>query len=91
MLLGQSAWAFVDGFRFLSFVRKRRNSPPGTYTPFAAVVIPCKGVDAGFDANLDRFLNQDYPDYQVVFVVATAEDLAYQNCTNGWRRRLRPA
>ena len=42
------------------------------------MVIPCKGVDAGFDANLDRFLNQDYPDYQVVFVVATAGDLAYQ-------------
>ena len=67
------------GFAFCSLVRRRRNSPRGSYTPSAAVVIPCKGVDAGFDANLDRFLNQDYPDYQVVFVVATAEDLAYQN------------
>jgi cellulose synthase/poly-beta-1,6-N-acetylglucosamine synthase-like glycosyltransferase len=78
LLLGQSAWAFADGFRFLSLVRRRRNSPRGSYAPSAAVVIPCKGVDAAFDANLDRFLNQDYPDYQVVFVVATAGDLAYQ-------------
>ena len=79
LLVLQSAWAFVDGFRFRNLVRRRRNSPRGRYTPFAAVVIPCKGVDAGFDANLDRFLNQDYPDYQIVFVVATTGDLAYQN------------
>ena len=63
LLLGQSAWAFVDGFRFLSLVRRRRNSPRGSYAPSAAVMIPCKGVDAAFDANLDRFLNQDYPSY----------------------------
>ncbi len=79
LLVLQSAWAFVDGIRFRGLVRRRRNSPRGSYAPSAAVVIPCKGVDAGFDANLDRFLNQDYPDYQVVFVVATARDLAYQN------------
>jgi len=78
LLLGQSAWAFVDGLRFLSLVRRRQSSPRGSHTPSAAVVIPCKGVDAGFDANLDRFLNQDYPDYQVVFAVATTRDLAYQ-------------
>jgi len=78
LLLGQSAWAFVDGLRFLRLVRRRLNSRAGSYTPFAAVVIPCKGVDARFDANLDRFLHQDYPHYQVVFAVATAEDLAYQ-------------
>jgi cellulose synthase/poly-beta-1,6-N-acetylglucosamine synthase-like glycosyltransferase len=78
LLLGQSAWAFVDGLRFLSLVRRRLNSPRGSFTPSAAVVIPCKGVDAEFEANLDRFLNQDYPDYQVVFVVATTKDLAYQ-------------
>lgn len=46
--------------------------------PSCAVVIPCKGEDAGFDANLQRFLNQDYRDYQVAFVVASASDRAYQ-------------
>jgi cellulose synthase/poly-beta-1,6-N-acetylglucosamine synthase-like glycosyltransferase len=78
LLVLQSAWAFIDGIRFLSLVRRRRSSLQGSYTPSAAVVIPCKGVDAGFDANLDRYLNQDYPDYQVVFAVANAADLAYQ-------------
>ena len=79
MLLAlQSAWALVDGIRFLRFVRKRRTAPLETFSPFAAVVIPCKGVDAGFEQNLGRFLNQDYPNYQVVFVVATAQELIYR-------------
>src|SRR5271169_1024282 len=90
LLLGQSAWAFVDGLRFLSLVRKRRSSPRGDYTPLAAVVIPCKGVDARFDANLARFLNQDYPEYQIVFVVATAEDSAYQSLHERLATRLGP-
>jgi cellulose synthase/poly-beta-1,6-N-acetylglucosamine synthase-like glycosyltransferase len=78
LLVLQSAWALVDGIRFLRLIRRRRNTPLGSYAPPAAVVIPCKGVDAGFDANVDAFLNQDYPDYQVVFVVATTADRAYQ-------------
>jgi ceramide glucosyltransferase len=78
LLVLQSAWALVDGVHFLSLVRRRRSSPPGSFTPFAAVVISCKGVDAGFDENLDRFLNQDYPEYQIVFVVATEEEAVYQ-------------
>jgi cellulose synthase/poly-beta-1,6-N-acetylglucosamine synthase-like glycosyltransferase len=90
LLLGQSAWAFADGLRFLSFVRKRRSIPRGNYTPLAAVVIPCKGVDAGFDANLARFLNQDYPDYQIVFAVATADDRAYQNLRERLATRTGP-
>jgi cellulose synthase/poly-beta-1,6-N-acetylglucosamine synthase-like glycosyltransferase len=77
LLLGQSAWLLGDGIRFLRLVRRRRSCPPGRYTPSATVVIPCKGVDAGFDANLECFLNQDYPDYQIVFVVSTSTDLAY--------------
>lgn len=79
LLVLQSVWAFVDGIRFLGLVRRRRDSPPENYAPAAAVVIPCKGVDAGFDANLTGFLNQNYPDYQVVFVVATRKEVAYKS------------
>jgi cellulose synthase/poly-beta-1,6-N-acetylglucosamine synthase-like glycosyltransferase len=79
LLVLQSAWAFVDGLCFLRMIRRRLSSPRETFAPSVAVVIPCKGVDAGFNANIDAFLNQDYPDYQVVFVVATPGDLAYQS------------
>lgn len=79
LLVLQSVWSWVDGRRFLRMLRKARNAPPGSHTPPAAVIIPCKGMDVGFGENLDCFLNQDYPDYQVVFAVATAEDRAFQS------------
>lgn len=78
LLFVQSAWSLVDGYRFLRFVRRRRSRPVGNYAPPAAVVIPCKGVDANIESNLDRFLTQDYPNYQVVFVVAAPSDPAYK-------------
>jgi ceramide glucosyltransferase len=82
LLVLQSLWAFIDGLRFLRFVRTRRvrsgrGQPAAHFTPAAAVVIPCKGVDAGFEQNLNCFLEQDYPAYQVVFAVADMDDAAY--------------
>ena len=90
LLIGQSGWSFVDGVRFLRFVRRRRACPPGDYSPFAAVVIPCKGVDADFDGNLERFLRQDYPDYQVVFAVATTADLAFHKMHERLEKQVAP-
>ncbi len=77
LLVLQSAWALFDGFRFLGLIRRRLSLWQDGTTPSAAVFIPCKGVDAGFEANVDAFLKQDYPDYQVIFIVATPEDPAY--------------
>ncbi|HTS71840.1 MAG TPA: glycosyltransferase [Terriglobia bacterium] len=79
LLVGQSAWAFLDGLRFLRQVRGRRLTPLGNLALPAAVVVPCKGVDTGFDSNFDRLLNQDYPDYWIVFTVATEYDAAYSH------------
>jgi cellulose synthase/poly-beta-1,6-N-acetylglucosamine synthase-like glycosyltransferase len=76
LLALQSIVALRDGYRFLRFVRKARREPPGSYRPFAALIIPCKGIDADFDANLRCFLAQEYPSYQVIFVVASESDPA---------------
>lgn len=78
LLLLQSAWALVDGYRFLRYVRRSRQAPLGTFTPPAAVIIPCKGVDPDFELHLSRYLAQDYPQYQVIFAVASKSDPAYQ-------------
>jgi len=78
LLLFQCVWSLLDGIRFLRLLRRSRNTPARTYTPSAAVVIPCKGMDAGFEANLERFLSQDYPDYRVTFAVAAVDDEAYR-------------
>ncbi len=77
LLLAQSVLALLDGYRFLRYVRRSFRQPLPDYTPPAAIVIPCKGLDADFELNLSSYLHQDYPEYQLVFVVASENDPAY--------------
>lgn len=75
----QSLVALRDGSRFLEFVRKRLGEFLPAYTPRVTVLVPCKGMDegnegSGLRGNLRALLEQDYPDYEVVFIVAEARD-----------------
>lgn len=76
-MLVQSVASLADGYRFLRFVRASRRHPPSDFTPLATVIIPIEGLDPGFEQNLWRYLEQDYPRFQLVFVVASEEDAAY--------------
>ena len=78
LLALESLWSFLDGRRFLRLVRRSLEQPPGSYQPPAAVIVPCKGLDPGFEGNLSAFLAQRYPNYQLIFVVASEEDPAYR-------------
>ncbi len=63
--------------RFAQYVRERRASDlPGDFTPKVSVILPCKGIDPGFDENIEAVLSQDYPDVEFVFATATADDEA---------------
>lgn len=77
LLAVQSAVSLREGFRFLRFVRRSRRQPPGNYLPRVAVMIACKGVNADFELNLSRYLTQDYPNYQVILIVASEKDPAH--------------
>jgi cellulose synthase/poly-beta-1,6-N-acetylglucosamine synthase-like glycosyltransferase len=44
--------------------------------PKVSVIMPCKGTDLGFEENLQKLLNQDYPNWDLHFSVATESDLA---------------
>ena len=78
LLTLQSIVALRDGYRFLRFVRKARGAPPGDYSPYSALIIPCKGVDSDLEDNLRQFLSQDYPKYQVILAVASPNDPAHE-------------
>lgn len=54
----------------------RKQASPSSYLP-ASVILPCKGLDPGFDENIRSLLQQDYPDLELLFVVATADDPAH--------------
>jgi ceramide glucosyltransferase len=76
LLALQSLVSLLDGYKFLSLVERRQETSSGNWFPSAAVIIPCKGTDADLQANLTSFLDQDYPAYQVLFVVAEESDPA---------------
>lgn len=44
--------------------------------PPVSILKPLKGVDPGLAESLETFLTQDYPNYEVIFAVAEAEDPA---------------
>lgn len=53
-------------------------APWGPWRPKATVIVPCRGEQRGFVENVAALLDQDYPDYEVLFVVDSREDPAWR-------------
>ena len=68
---------FVFSLRFKKYVSTAYHASPIPYEPKVSLIMPCKGLDPGFEENIQALLAQDYPDYEIVFVTATKEDPAY--------------
>ena len=65
--------------RLYTYVDAQLKRKSNGYSPKASVILPCKGLDPDFDGNIRKLLNQDYPDFEVIFAVAAADDPAYQH------------
>jgi len=74
-LLGVSSLA--GGVRFR--MRARGSAAKGwpVHTPPAAVIVACKGEDPGLARNLVALLEQDYPEYRVIFALDDFHDEAH--------------
>ncbi len=64
------AWVSA-GFRY-----KKEKTP--TYNPKTCVIVPCKGVEKNFKENVKAISNQDYKNYNVIFVTDSKDDPAYK-------------
>jgi cellulose synthase/poly-beta-1,6-N-acetylglucosamine synthase-like glycosyltransferase len=80
LLTIQSLIALQDGPRFLAFVRRRLQESLPDYAPPATLICPCKGLDEELEHNLTSLVEQDYPDLEIVFVMASGEDPARAVC-----------
>jgi cellulose synthase/poly-beta-1,6-N-acetylglucosamine synthase-like glycosyltransferase len=76
LLLLQGGVSLLEGLRYVTFVRQALAAPVSDFAPKASVILPCKGQDRELEENLRALFCQDYPDYEIVFVVATAADAA---------------
>jgi len=47
------------------------------YLPKVSIIVPCKGIREDFDENILSIYNQDYKDFNVIFVTDSKKDPAY--------------
>ncbi len=65
-----------SGLRWLRLAQRRVGSHSGFYAPRVALFCPVKGVEPGLEQNLASLAGFDYPDYEIFFTMAGAEDPA---------------
>lgn len=76
----EALWCWYNVHLFVRRMRKQGRSgsaAPEIDEPPAVVVVPIKGVDAGFDAHVQGLLRQRYAQYRVLFVVEREDDPAH--------------
>ncbi|HXH69437.1 MAG TPA: glycosyltransferase family 2 protein [Pyrinomonadaceae bacterium] len=62
------------GIYYLQFFKQELAKPKSNFTPFASVIAPCRGLDQGLHENLTALFSQNYPNYEVIFVVDAERD-----------------
>ena len=76
LLIIQGVASLLEGLRFRAFIRNSLREAPGPFAPRVSIIAPCKGLDPGLEQNLGALFTQEYPDYEIVFVIASADDPA---------------
>lgn len=76
LLVFLSYRSFRGGIDYLKYFKSELAKPPSEFIPFASVIVPCRGLDEGMEENLLALLHQDYPRYEVLFVVDDENDPA---------------
>lgn len=81
LLVLQGIFSLIEGIRFRAYALSSLKAPPGSltpeaFTPKATIISPCKGTESSLEDNLRALFEQDYPDYEIVFVIASNDDAA---------------
>ncbi len=75
----QSYFAYKSlrgGIDYLNYFKKEISKPKSSYQPFISIIIPCRGIDKDLEKNLEKLFLQNYPNYELIFVVDDEKDEA---------------
>ena len=82
--LGFSGYLIFSGWMTIRYFRRELEAakplPADTnpaHWPRVALISPCKDLDPDFEANMRMLLQQDYPNYEIVFVTLDQYDDTY--------------
>ncbi|GAB6164836.1 hypothetical protein JCM19992_08360 [Thermostilla marina] len=77
--LVQAALLLLQTYEHRRFSRSRRREIP-RLQPRGKVllIVPCRGIDTDFESNLETLFRQDYPAYEIRFVLDSLHDPAYE-------------
>lgn len=89
LLIYLSYRSFRGGIEYLRYFKQELAKAESTYLPFVSVFVPCRGIDQSMLENLDALLVQDYPDYEVVFILDEETDEAKDVIEAAWREARR--
>ncbi len=62
--------------RVFQIIAVRQQAPPPTAWPRVSLIIPCKGAEEGLAEHLRAHFRHDYPNYEILFTLANADDPA---------------
>ncbi|HEY3244294.1 MAG TPA: glycosyltransferase family 2 protein, partial [Phycisphaerae bacterium] len=68
--------SLLSGIRAWLFARKDLRTPPRVPLEQATVIMPCKGAEATLARTVAALLAQEHSDYELLFVVESADDPA---------------
>lgn len=74
------------GQNYLEYFKQELAKPKSDYTPFCSIIAPCKGLDQDLERNLQALCLQDFPNYEIIFVVDSEHDDSLEIIKNIQRR-----
>lgn len=64
----------LHSLSYRRYLDRQLSPTPPAWVPPASVIVPCKGTDFELQENMEAILDQEFEDYEVIFVTATESD-----------------
>src|SRR5579863_8770106 len=87
----QGLYNLWDGLVWLRLAQRRAAGHSGFYAPRVALFCPVKGAEPGLEQNIAALASFDYPEYEIFFAMASADDPArkiIERTTAGSKRNI---